>query len=105
MCVLEERCLPTIAQARPFPWNGSQLIFSTTLHIPFSIEIFNTNTVVPQDSRYVIERSGLLTPPELEITSTIGARKIVSYSHPVVESVVSAFRAVTVNRDMSQTLC
>ena len=48
--------------------------------------------IVPQDSRYVIERSGLLTPVELEITSTIGARKIVSNFHSLIESVVPAFR-------------
>ncbi|KIW53339.1 hypothetical protein, variant [Exophiala xenobiotica] len=47
-----------------------------------------------KDSRYVIERSGLLTPPELEITSTIGARKILRRYEDgswTCEAVVRAF--------------
>jgi hypothetical protein len=60
----------------------ADLISSPTLQI-YTLQyqgIYDTNTLVLQDSRYVIERSGMLTPLELEITSTIGARKIVSDS-------------------------
>jgi len=47
-----------------------------------------------KDSRYVIERSGLLTPRELDITSTVGAGKILrKYEEGdwTVEEVVTAF--------------
>ncbi|KAJ9502966.1 hypothetical protein H2202_001118 [Exophiala xenobiotica] len=47
-----------------------------------------------KDSRYVIERSGVLTPLELEITSTIGARKILRRYEDgswTCEAVVRAF--------------
>ncbi|KAL6242382.1 hypothetical protein RBB50_010521 [Rhinocladiella similis] len=47
-----------------------------------------------KDSRYVIERCGLLTPQEVEITSTIGARKILRRYEDgswTCESVVRAF--------------
>lgn len=47
-----------------------------------------------KDSRYVIERSGLLNATELDITSTIGARKILrryEEGHWTVEEVITAF--------------
>ncbi|KIX03209.1 uncharacterized protein Z518_06761 [Rhinocladiella mackenziei CBS 650.93] len=46
------------------------------------------------DSRYVIERSGLLSATELDITNTVGARKILrryEEGHWTVEEVVTAF--------------